>query len=312
VNRAWVIGRRGLLGSAIAREMARRPDWELLEIPPLRWADGLGALREQARAAASLLTAGADDDRWVVIWAGGAAVTSSSDAQVDDELAQLHAVFAEVSSVLSGSGRSGTIFYASSAGGVYAGSADPPYTEQTPPSALAPYGRQKLLAERAVSEFAEQLGVDCLIGRISNLYGPGQRLDKVQGLISQLAMSRVTGRPTSIYVSLDTIRDYLYVDDAAGLILDALDRLAAQGGRVTKILASGQGTTIATLLGLFRALGKKRPNVVLGTSASSAYQASDLRLRSTVWTDLDRYRPTTLPEGISRTIADIESRIRNG
>jgi UDP-glucose 4-epimerase len=311
VNRAWVIGHRGLLGSAIAREISRRAGWELLDAAPLSWTDGLDALQDQARTHAARLALGSPGDRWTVIWAGGAAVTSSSDQQVDDELAQLRAVFAGMSAALTGTELPGAFFYASSAGGVYAGSDDPPYTELTPPMPLSPYGRQKLLAEQAVTTFATELGADCLIGRISNLYGPGQRLDKVQGLISHLAVSRVTGRPTSIYVSLDTIRDYLYVDDAAQLILDALDRLAVQGGHVTKILASGQGTTIATLLGLFRALAKRRPNVVLGTSASSVYQASDLRLRSTVWPDLDRYRPTTLPDGISRTIADVERRIRN-
>ena len=54
-----------------------------------------------------------------------------------------------------------------------------------------------------------------MIGRFSNLYGPGQNLGKLQGLISRLALSAVTRQPINIFVPLDTIRDYVYVDDAA-------------------------------------------------------------------------------------------------
>ncbi len=58
-----------------------------------------------------------------------------------------------------------------------------------------------------------------LVGRLSNLYGPGQDLAKPQGLISQLCRAQLTRRPLSIYVSLDTRRDYLFVDDAAAMVV---------------------------------------------------------------------------------------------
>src|SRR5699024_9202621 len=95
------------------------------------------------------------------------------------------------------------------------------------------------------------VGVPVAIGRLANLYGPGQNLEKPQGLISQLSLSHHTAVPVNVYVSLDTLRDYLYVDDAAALVVDLVETIAASpgSGAVTKILASGHSVSVAALLG---------------------------------------------------------------
>ena len=308
---AWIIGSRGMLGSATARAVTRRAGWSAIDAPGLPWTEGPAAVQAAARAGARQLREAAGDERWNIIWAAGAVVTASTDEAVEHELVLLESALQGMRPVLEGAPNGG-LFYASSAGGVYAGSAEPPFTEASEPHPIAPYGSFKLRAEAVVTEFARSLGVDSLVGRIANLYGPGQRLDKLQGLISHIALARLTGRPASIYVPLDTLRDYLYVDDAGELVLDALERLALEHGSVTKILGSGQSTTIATLLGHFRALSKGKPRVVLGSSAAGSLQAHDLRLRSTVWPELDAFRATSLPEGIRATITDIERAVRAG
>ena len=43
-------------------------------------------------------------------------------------------------------------------------------------------------------------GARVVIGRIANLYGPGQDLSKPQGLVSQLCLTHLTGQALSIYV----------------------------------------------------------------------------------------------------------------
>ena len=126
-------------------------------------------------------------------------------------------------------GPGGALFFASSAGGVYAGATGSPFTEETAPVAISPYGHAKLRAEAAVDAFATRTGVPLLVGRLSNLYGPGQDLAKPQGLISQLCRAQLTRQPLSIYVSLDTRRDYLYVDDAAAMVVAGLDAVSSAG-----------------------------------------------------------------------------------
>jgi nucleoside-diphosphate-sugar epimerase len=203
-------------------------------------------------------------------------------------------------------------FLASSAGGTYGGSAAPPFTEATEPVPISPYGEAKLAAEDRLRRFAVQSGVPVVIGRLANLYGPGQDLSKAQGLISQLCKAHHERRPLSIFVSLDTARDYLFSDDAAKMVTSATDRVATSppGTVVVKILASQRPTTVATILGELRRLLRHRPLVVLGASPLATFQARDLRFRSVVWTDLDRFVTTTVPEGIWSTMESLRYEAR--
>ncbi len=311
----WVVGARGQLGRAVSRELAASPDHDLLSVAPLPWAAEREEFEAAARLAVAALRERADrGDEWLVAWCAGAAVTGSTQEQLERELGQLEAVLRALTEHGPAGRTAGSIFYASSAGGVYAGSSAPPFTEDTAPSPLAPYGHAKLRAEGHVRAFAEATGARALIGRIANIYGPAQSLQKAQGLISHLAKAQLTSNPASIYVPLETVRDYIYADDCAALVRDALHRLAgcAPGTTVVKILASHQPVTIATLLGLLRAIAKARPNVMLGSSPVANYQAVDLRLRSVVWPELDRRDLLPLPAGINNVMTALRTAMQDG
>jgi UDP-glucose 4-epimerase len=211
----------------------------------------------------------------------------------------------------------GALFFSSSAGGVYAGVGKPPYDESSPVSPLAAYGQAKLDAEGLVTAWSHHTGTPSLIGRIANLYGPGQNLAKAQGLISQICRSLLSGQPLSIYVSLDTLRDYVFAPDCAGLIVEGLARLrleqpTTQPLVVTKILASQRAITIGAVLGEMRRIFKRSPRVVLGASSMAAVQARDLSLRSLVWPELDRRGITPFPVGVATTAADLLRRMQGG
>ena len=118
-------------------------------------------------------------------------------------------------------------FLASSAGGVYAGASGPPFTEHTEPAPISAYGRAKLRSEEIATEFAVRTSTALLVGRLANLYGPGQNLDKPQGLVSQLCLAQLTRQPLTVYVPLDTMRDYLFVDDAAAMAVAGLGAVTA-------------------------------------------------------------------------------------
>jgi len=214
-------------------------------------------------------------------------------------------------------GSDGAFFFASSAGGVYAGVGTPPYDELSPVRPLAAYGQAKLDAEALVTGWSDRTGTPSLIGRIANLYGPGQNLAKAQGLISQICRSNLTGQPLSIYVSLDTLRDYVFAPDGADMIVEGLSRLrqeqsATHPGVVTKILASQRAITIGAVLGEMRRIFKRSPRIVLGASSVSAMQARDLSLRSRVWPELDRRSLTPFPVGVATTAADLLRRLQVG
>jgi nucleoside-diphosphate-sugar epimerase len=290
---AWVIGSGGLLGGAVVRRLRRRGGEVLVSSIP--WHDSSAALAVLLRDAGSLPEVGAE-----VYWCAGAGVVGTSVEALDDEVELLTAFLAGWQPQGSCS-----FFLASSAGGVYAGSSGPPFNEDSVPNPLAPYGHAKLRAEEVVRQFAERTGSSALIGRISNLYGPGQDISKPQGLISQLIRAQVTRQPLSIYVSLDTMRDYLYVDDAADMVVTGLGLVGQGRGVHVKVLASERAVTIAAILADLRRISRRRAMVVLGASPNSRFQVRDLRMRSTAWPPLGPLVRTPLIVGMSSTISSL-------
>lgn len=317
----WVIGRGGLLGQSLESAFDPTGSPELLWRPPepIAWlAPGAGAQDLRHQVGEFLRAAG--DRPWSVAWCAGAGVTDSSGQALRLELAALGETLDALAAAPRGS--DGAFFFASSAGGVYAGVGAPPYDESSPVRPLGAYGQAKLDAEALVTAWSHRTGTPSLIGRIANLYGPGQNLAKAQGLISQICRSHLTGQPVSIYVSLDTLRDYFFAPDCADLIVEGLARLrqersATQPGGVTgvvttKILASQRAITIGAVIGEMRRIFKRPPRIVLGASPISALQARDLSLRSRVWPDLDRRTLTPLPVGIAATAADLQRKLQTG
>jgi len=281
---------------------------------PIAWsARGAGAIDLRYQAGQFLRAAG--DRPWTVAWCAGSGVTGSAANALRLELDALRETLDALAAAARG--RDGAFFFASSAGGVYSGVSAPPYDESSPVRPLAPYGQAKLDGEALVTAWSQRTGTPSLIGRIANLYGPGQNLGKGQGLISQICRTHLTGQPLSIYVSLDTLRDYLFAPDCARLIVAGLARLrqeesSTQPAVVTKILASQRAVTIGAVLGEMRRIFKRSPRIVLGASAASAMQAKDLRLGSRVWPELDRRAFTPLPAGISATAADLQRKLQAG
>jgi len=329
----WVIGRGGLLGQSLETAFDPTGSSDLLwRAPePIAWLAPRAGADDLRHQVGEFLRA-AGDRPWSVAWCAGAGVTDSSGQALQLELAALAETLDALAAAPRGS--DGVFFFASSAGGVYAGVDAPPYDESSPVRPLGAYGQAKLDAEALVTAWSHRTGTPSLIGRIANLYGPGQNLAKAQGLISQICRSQLTGQPVSIYVSLDTLRDYFFAPDCAQLIVDGLARLrheqsvTQQGGGVgvatgsvagevtglvtTKILASQRAVTIGAVIGEMRRIFKRSPRVVLGATPVSALQAKDLSLRSRVWPDLDRRTLTPFPVGVAITAADLLRRLQVG
>lgn len=286
----------GLLGGHLVTRLRRAgEDVRTVAVP---WSDPLRA--REALLEAARVAADADPD-WRLAWCAGAGVVATPAAAFAAEVELFGAVLDAVDPPPA------VLLLASSAGGVYAGSPDrPPYTERSATRALAPYGEAKLAMEQQTRRPAAR-GTRVVLARISNLYGPGQDLTKPQGLVSQLCLTQVTQKPLGVYVSMDTLRDYLYAEDAAALVAACLDRAADEpaGTVVTKILASGRATSIGELVDTSTRVFRSRPHLRQRPGSASARQTRDLRMRSEVWTDLDRLARTPLLVGLRATADDL-------
>jgi UDP-glucose 4-epimerase len=291
-----VIGAGGLLGSALMRISG--PASEVTPCRGVEWPSDR-APDQLAEVVRNFTERGG---QLAIVWSAGAGVIGTSESELRREtqlFATMLDAIAESADV--------SVLLASSAGGVYAASPDVPITERSEPMPLSEYGHNKLRQEALLRDWVGRRGARGVAARLSTLYGPGQSLGKNQGLLSHLCRSVVTQQPVSIFVSLDTLRDYLFVDDAAHMVVAAVERSFDDPAPsvVTKVIASAQSISIGGVLAEVRRVCPKPPRTVLGTSPNRAAHGSTLNFRSCVWTEIDRRTLTTLPVGIAATYRSI-------
>jgi NAD dependent epimerase/dehydratase family len=305
---AWVVGRGGLLGSPVERALGRGSDCDLWwPERPIIWGDRARFAESQSEAvrgfAARVLSQAAPS--WTICWCAGAGVVGTSADALALETASFGVFLERLGAEPGLASRPGLIFLASSAGGVYGGSLEHRISEASRSCPISDYGRAKLAQEELLEAWVRvRQGVSTLIGRFANLYGPGQRLDKPQGLISQMSRCMIFGIPIHIFVSLDTIRDYLFSEDAGRMVASGLARLrresATASRQVVKIYGSEREISVAGLIGAFRRIARRQLRVVLGLHRVGTQQPLRLLFRSQMWRDEDPSPQIDLFEGVHR------------
>ena len=305
----WVVGAGGLLGSAAVRVARKRGDTVLVssDIP---WSDLPGTVDSIRTYAQQLLGLISSDpsQRWGIVWAAGHAITASDQRQLDNEIAAFRSCLGAISTELRDV-REGVFALASSAGGVYAGSDNPPFSSESKPRPLGGYGWLKLQQETAARELLDPT-MRVLIARIANLYGPGQDLNKLQGLISRLALTSVTKEPVTMFVPLDTLRDYITADDAAARLLHWVS--VDNSPLTIRVIASGEATSLGYLISLIRDITRTATPIAYGQHASAAHQSHDLRLSPDKDDQLESMTATPLPAGIKDVYLDVLQRCADG
>jgi UDP-glucose 4-epimerase len=309
---SWVIGRGGLLGRSVEQRMGDLGStWA--PTAPFNWNDqtefevgidqSLDEFIEQVGS-----------EKWSIHWCAGIGVVSSSLEILNSEVKKIEFFLNRLSQSPSRFLHQGVLFYASSAGGVYAGSTVPPFTEATVPSPIGNYGLQKMQCEGLFSRFTQDFGTSSVLGRIANLYGPSQNWHKGQGVVTTICRSMLLRKPIEIFVPLETIRNYIYVDDAACDIANIVSYMSNQdfGGSLIKIIAAEHNSSISELLSESSRVFGKRPQIVLTRKKNSGVQIVDLRLRSTVEISAARFRYTTLAVGIDRIRRQLLSELQKG
>jgi len=115
-----------------------------------------------------------------------------------------------------------------------------PVDETHPMNPAEPYGASKLAADRLVHAYGQSYGLDVVVARLFNLFGPGQPRYNVVGHIIEQALD---GDVVELG-NLSPSRDFLYVADA----VDALSTVLSDGTRGEAYnVGSGTATRIGTL-----------------------------------------------------------------
>lgn len=131
----------------------------------------------------------------------------------------------------------------SSTGGALMGDTPPPINEDTLPNPISPYGASKLACEGYCSAFANSYGINIAILRFSNIIGPYSWHKK--GVITKFIKAIFSDKILNIYGSLNSSRDYLYVDDLCDGIIKVLNTKINGCEKIH--LSSGKEVTIEKL-----------------------------------------------------------------
>ena len=157
----------------------------------------------------------------------------------------------------------GTRVAFASSSSVYGEAERYPTPEDTPPRPLSPYGITKLTCEHLARAYGRSFGLDAVVLRYFNAYGPRQRPDMA---FPRVVEALAEGRPFTMYGDGEQSRSFTYVGDVVEATMLAME--GAPAGSVLNVGGGEEATlngTIALLEGLAgRSLEIRREPAVLG------------------------------------------------
>lgn len=186
------------------------------------------------------------------------------------------------------------------------------FNENSPLEPNSPYAASKAAAEHFVRAARETFGLETIITRCGNNYGPRQFPEK---LIPLMISNALNDEPLPVYGDGQNVRDWIYVEDHCRAIWKAYEKGAS--GEVYNIGARNEIRNIEVVKSILEALGKS-PDLIkfvkdrLGHDRRYAIDAAKVE------NELEWKPQTTWTEGLRKTIEwyrdnqDWVDRIRSG
>jgi dTDP-glucose 4,6-dehydratase len=170
------------------------------------------------------------------------------------------------------------------------------FTEDSPLQPNSPYAASKAAAEHFVRAARETFGLDTVITRCGNNYGPRQFPEK---LIPLMIANAMNDEPLPVYGDGRNVRDWIYVEDHARAIWLAYQR--GKSGEVYNVGARNEQFNIDVVKAILDSLGKPHSLIKyvadrLGHDRRYAIDAEKTE------NDLGWTTTLTWEEGLQRTI----------
>ena len=170
------------------------------------------------------------------------------------------------------------------------------FTEGSPLQPNSPYAASKAAAEFVVRAARETFGVDTVITRCGNNYGPRQFPEK---LIPLMIANAVNNEPLPIYGDGKNVRDWIYVDDHCRAIWLAYQK--GRSGEAYNIGARNERQNIEVVKTLLDLLGKPHDLITYVTDRlghDRRYAIDPIKAE----TELGWQPQTNWKEGVQKTI----------
>lgn len=125
------------------------------------------------------------------------------------------------------------------------------FTEESPYAPNSPYAASKAAAEHLVRAAHHTFGLDAVITRCGNNYGPRQFPEK---FIPLMLSNALNDEAIPLYGDGQNVRDWIYVDDHCRAILQILER--GRSGEIYNIGARNERRNIDVAQAVLDAIGK--------------------------------------------------------
>jgi len=191
----------------------------------------------------------------------------------------------------------GRIIYASSGGAIYGDQGKEIYSETDSVLPISPYAISKATIEHYLRYFKRHYGLDSLVLRYSNPYGPGQNVVGSQGIIPIFLHLVSEKKPIVVFGDGTNVRDYIYIDDLINITEKLFDRKTLFD---VYNVGSGIGVTINDVVSTIKKVTKEpvTVNYLPSRDADVKRVVLDLsRLESETYLE----SATSLENGIMRT-----------
>ncbi|MCK4244295.1 MAG: SDR family oxidoreductase [Candidatus Omnitrophica bacterium] len=153
------------------------------------------------------------------------------------------------------------LIYASSSS-VYGNSPELPKDEEMTTEPISPYAVSKLAGEGYCQAFRHIYGLETIILRYFNIFGPYQDpTSEYSGVIAKFINAFLDSTPLTVYGDGEQSRDFTYVDDVVEANLAAASCSADNSGEIFNV-AAGKMVTLNRMIEILKALFKQEPKVI--------------------------------------------------
>lgn len=192
---------------------------------------------------------------------------------------------------------------------IYAGSSSAygdtptlPKREDMLPSPISPYAVAKLAGEQYMRSFARVYGLETVVLRYFNVFGPFQDpTSHYSGVLAIFCRKMIAGEQPTIFGDGEQSRDFTYIDNVVAANLMAADAPAAKVAGQMMNVATGSRITLNDTFRILRELTGYKGEPAYGPARAGDIHDSlaDIRLAG----ELLGYQPVVdFREGLKRTV----------
>jgi len=153
-------------------------------------------------------------------------------------------------------------FVFASSTAVYGEARQLPLEENCSLNPASPYAASKVCAENYCEAFRRSYGLDFVVLRYFNVYGPGQQHNPYSGVIVKFLRNALGNKPLTVFGEGEQTRDFVYVDDVVEATMLALERRNALGEIFN--VCTGVPISINKLVLMVREATARSPKVIYG------------------------------------------------